>query len=149
MEITTTLHHWKYGKEVGWQQALSSSKAVLNFNSPSGSEGCWQSLEFQVSSQSVVLMDNNQGVVAAAKNPITHLMHISIYYHYVHETHLDGSTIIYLHYEVGWCNHCLKQMWKAEMWAWTHSCRSCKQVNLLYLASDVNPIVNKILSFQG
>ena len=50
-----------------------------------------------ISQESTVLMEDNQGAISIAKNPVAHsrTKHINIHYHYIREAMLEGIVIIH------------------------------------------------------
>ena len=81
--------------------ALSTAEAEYIALSLATQEAVWLRrllTELRVPSQPVMLMEDNQGAIAIAKNPIAHARtkHIDIRYHYVREALQDGA--IDLHY---------------------------------------------------
>ena len=76
--------------------ALSTSEAEYIALSLATQEAVWLKrllTELRVPNQPVVLMEDNQGAIAIAKNPIAHsrTKHIDIRYHYIREALQDGE----------------------------------------------------------
>ena len=96
------------GSPVSWLSkkqsmvSLSTSEAEYVALSNASQEAVWLRRLFDDIQASLkgptVIMEDNQGTIAMAKNPVSHFRtkHIDIRYHYVHEAVQEG--VINLHY---------------------------------------------------
>ena len=74
--------------------ALSTAEAEYVAHNQAAQEGIWlRRLLSDLGMKSTVILEDNQGVIAIAKNPVDHsrTKHIDIRYHYIRECVRNGQ----------------------------------------------------------